>query len=283
MSDQPVPTGIAYCAAELRRGDPDRYMIAMIAPEPTRSNLMALFAFNLELARIPDTVSEPLIGQMRLSWWRDAVDECFAGTPRKHEVVEALAACVSRLEPPREPFDEILDGRELDAIAEAPRDEQDFIRYLERSGGALSRLGAIFCGARDDESLRAAEGVGIAHAMVGLVRSLPFRRRMPRTPLPGALLARHGLEDPAGAGFARSAELTALANDLLSRAADRLAEARRCPTARAALPILLQSRLAASYIKQLRRAGGDPFDKRMATPPPLRALSVGWGAVTGRW
>ena len=58
----------AYCVEAVRRGDPDRHMTAMMAPAAVRRDLMAVYAFNLELARIPDTVREPLIGQMRLTW-----------------------------------------------------------------------------------------------------------------------------------------------------------------------------------------------------------------------
>jgi phytoene/squalene synthetase len=83
---------LTACAALVERGDPDRFRAAMAAPPPARNVLFPLYAFNLEVARAPQVASEPLIGEMRLQWWRDALAEIAAGGPvRRHEVTTPLA------------------------------------------------------------------------------------------------------------------------------------------------------------------------------------------------
>ncbi len=273
----------AYCEAEVRRGDADRHMTAMMASPSVRRSLMALYAFNLELARIPDTVREPLIGQMRLTWWREAVAECFAGTPRQHAVVQELASAVEGMPEAEALCMTVLEGRELDALAEPPKDRADFERYLQNTAGSLSRLGAMMCRVEDEAQAELASEIAVAYALVGVVRSLPFRRRLHRTLLPADLLAEHGLVDPEGAGFEPSPALCALSSSLLDRADEKLSEARKAKVDKAAVPVLLLGRLAERYSRQLRRVETNPFDPRLATPPAFQALSVGWGAFTGRW
>ena len=66
-------------ADEVRRGDPDRWRAAMLAPAAARPGLFALYAFNLEVARAPWVASEPALAAIRLAWWREAVDEIYDG------------------------------------------------------------------------------------------------------------------------------------------------------------------------------------------------------------
>ena len=62
----------SYCAAQVRAYDHDRYLTALFAAEAGRDALMTLYAFNLEIAKTRETVSEPILGQMRLQWWRES-------------------------------------------------------------------------------------------------------------------------------------------------------------------------------------------------------------------
>ena len=51
----------------------DRYLSALLAPPAARDDLIALAAFAGEIARIPSFVDEPMMGLIRLQWWRDAL------------------------------------------------------------------------------------------------------------------------------------------------------------------------------------------------------------------
>src|SRR5271156_4730348 len=79
-------------AAAVRAADPDRYFTALFAPAPLRPCLFALYAFNHEVARVAETVREPMLGAIRLEWWRETVESAHAGAPRNHDVARGLAA-----------------------------------------------------------------------------------------------------------------------------------------------------------------------------------------------
>ena len=85
-----VSDAFAECARLVRERDPDRYFSALFAPEERRRFLLALYAFNHELARIGETVREPMLGEIRLQWWRETLEGARAGRPRPHHVARAL-------------------------------------------------------------------------------------------------------------------------------------------------------------------------------------------------
>src|SRR5262245_32170371 len=104
-----------YCFESVRAGDRDRYLMLLFAPTPQRGDLAALAAYNLELARIRDQVTEPTLGLIRFQWWRDALGEIAEGRePRRHQVVLALADVVRRHGLNPELLLAMIDAREPD-------------------------------------------------------------------------------------------------------------------------------------------------------------------------
>ena len=77
-------------AALVRRHDPDRFLTALFAPPEKRDALLTLYAFNHELARAREVVSEPPLALIRLQWWREVVE----GAHRRHEVADPLRAAI---------------------------------------------------------------------------------------------------------------------------------------------------------------------------------------------
>ncbi|MFK7943839.1 MAG: squalene/phytoene synthase family protein [Paracoccaceae bacterium] len=86
---------IAACATIVERDDPHLYATALFAPEPARSRLMVLYAFDCELSRAASASAESLIPRMRLQWWRDVIQEAATGgEPKAHEVAGPLARLI---------------------------------------------------------------------------------------------------------------------------------------------------------------------------------------------
>src|SRR5215472_11726653 len=113
-------SGLSAAAALVRQHDRDRFQTALFAPRDKREALFALYAFNYEIARIRETVHEPMLGQIRLQWWREAIDAAYGdASPRRHEVVEPLTAAIRAHSLNRAHFDRLIDARERD-LNEAP-------------------------------------------------------------------------------------------------------------------------------------------------------------------
>ena len=90
-----MPAALSPVGALARAADYDRYLSALFAPVDSREALFALIAFNHEVARIPEAVSEPMLGRIRLQWWREVLEAVDAGEPaRRHEVAVPLADAI---------------------------------------------------------------------------------------------------------------------------------------------------------------------------------------------
>ncbi len=129
--------------AQVRRADPDRWLASrFIADAKARADVIALYAFNNELARAAEVASQPLIGEMRLAWWREALEEMFEGRKvRGHPVAAALARAIGRRGLSREDLDALVDGRlrDLDGWPLRPDEVEG---YLDATAGRLMSLAA---------------------------------------------------------------------------------------------------------------------------------------------
>lgn len=151
------------CAALVQKADPLRFRAAMAAPVAARRILFPLYAFNVEVARAPWVTQEAMIAEMRLQWWRDALEEIATGqTPRRHEVVDALAAC---LDPEgAQCLDGLIAARRWDIYAEPFEDHAHFDDYINATSAHLMWTAARLLGAAREQTVRDfAYGVGVAN------------------------------------------------------------------------------------------------------------------------
>lgn len=243
---------------DVRRLDGERCLCAMFAGEGKRAALLALLAFNLEIARIPELVSEPSLGRMRLQWWHQTIDDIYAGNTPDHPVARALAQSGTGDREGKSLLLEILDARERDltgAPAEGlagPAGLAGLEAYAEATGGALNQVMARALGADRETAVRVARPIGTAWALTGLLRAIPFHRAQGRryiTEPPGrvAAAARRHMEKARDIGFRPE---------------------------RAMMPVLLPAVLAEYHLGRLEKSGHDPTHRRVRTPGPGRLLRL---------
>ncbi|NNU80965.1 squalene/phytoene synthase family protein [Halovulum dunhuangense] len=252
------------CAARLAGSDPERFAAVMAAPVERRAHLIALYAFNLELARAPWVTSEPMLAEMRVQWWADAVEEIFAGQlPRAHEVVAPLAAAVHETDLPRAPFETLIEARRMDARAEPVADAPDRLwRYLADTGGALMALAAHALGQGALAGL--ARDYGTIAGAAGYIRALPALEQAGRRALPGS-----------GADAVRELAETALARlDALSRA---------MPVPRAARPAFIAGGPARAILTAAKADPQAALEGRLALSEFRRRAALLKAGLTGRF
>jgi phytoene synthase len=147
----------------LRRVDPDRWLSSRFIGDPAiREDVLAIYAYDHELARAPRVASNPLIGEIRLTWWREVLDEVFEGrTVRGHPTAQALAAVTQRHKLPRQPLEAMIDARyrELDA---APMSENELLDWARDTGGLAAQLAAQVLDPATDAKLALAGGAAWA-------------------------------------------------------------------------------------------------------------------------
>jgi NADH dehydrogenase [ubiquinone] 1 alpha subcomplex assembly factor 6 len=287
MSETATPAVLSGLARLVRRHDRDRFLTALFAPEAQRRALLALYAFNYEVAKTREVVSEPTLGRIRLQWWRDSLDAIYAGAPaRRHEVVGPLSDAIHRHALTRRHFDTLIDARERDLDDAPPASLEALEAYAEATSAPLVLLALEATGARGDAGESAGRAVGTAYALTGLLRAVPFHARARRCYLPRALCSEAGVDVDRGLfELHPSPALAFVAERVAARAAAHLAAARslRAAVPRAALPALLPAVLAGANLARLRRCGYDPLAARFAGHDPWSAWRLGAAALRGRY
>jgi len=270
----------------VRRHDRDRFLTALFAPPERRGELLALYAFNHEVAKTREVVSEPTLGEIRLQWWRDGIDAIYAGNaPRRHEVLEPLAAAIRSRGLSEAHFARLLEARRRNLADEPPGSLAELEDYAEATSAGLVWLALEVLGERGDLAMAAGRATGMAQALIGLLRAVPLHARAKRVYLPRDLLAAAGLRVERDLFELRSsAALRDVVREIATAAGRHLATAEAlCRAApRGALPALLPAALAAADLKRLARAGYDPFAARMARSDPWRPLRLTLAALKSR-
>lgn len=277
---------LSYCGQEVHRNDRDRFLTCLFAPPDRREALFGLYAFNVEIAKTREVVTEPLLGQIRLQWWREAVEEMYAGSVRRHEVVRSLADAVAAYGLSRAYFDGLIDAREADLEEEEPATLADLERYAEGTGAPPTLLAQQALGvAAEGAAAEAARHVGTAWALTGLLRAVPYHARSHRIYLPRELLERHGMTRYDLFELRWQPGLPAIVRVVAERARAHLAAARavRKAVPRRAAPALLTATLADGHLAALARAGFDPFDPRLQAPRPFTQMALALRAFAGRY
>lgn len=155
---------VALCAERLRSGDADRFAAVMAAPADLRPGLFVLYATNLEIARAPWASVEPMVAEMRLQWWIDALEALAqAGKPVPHEFGAALGGL------PKGAIAGLIEAaqaRRADCWADPFEDDAALRAYLEATSGALFQAAGHVAGA-DCAALRHyGAAVGLANWFV---------------------------------------------------------------------------------------------------------------------
>jgi NADH dehydrogenase [ubiquinone] 1 alpha subcomplex assembly factor 6 len=265
------PQSLAEAQTQFRRYDPERWRATLFAPADLRFRLVALYAFNIEIARVRETVSEAILGQIRLQWWREALGEIAAGgRHRQHPIV----ACVAAAKLDLDCLNRAIDARERDLDDSLFADIGALEVYASESAGAIFE--AAFLAANADPG--PAKQLGTGYALVGLLRAVPFFARQRRILLPADLLAKAGLaaetihEGKAGAAIAACIEP-------IARRARNLLETN---VPRSALVPALPAALAKISLKRLAAVGFDPFAPALQNPHPGDIWRLLWTRLSGR-
>jgi phytoene/squalene synthetase len=252
---------LTACAELVRRGDPDRFLAVMAAPVAARQRLFPLYAMNVEVSRAPWVTQEAMIAEMRLQWWRDALDEIATGASvRRHEVVTPLAELLTPAMAAR--LDGLIEARRWDIYRDPFEDRAGFDRYIDETAGTLMWAAASILGAADETVVR---DFAYAAGLAGFLRATAELEARGRIPL------LDGTQDG----------VRALARDGLDRL--NRAQAARSKVSKSAAPALLSGWQARAVLAQTIKDPLAVAEGRLGQSEAGKRLALMARAATGRW
>lgn len=269
------------CAEIVQRDDPHLYATALFAPEPARSRLMVLYAFDCELSRAAASSKESLIPRMRLQWWRDAIEEAEEGKPPKaHDVAAPLAAMIA---------DGAVDPVDLGAIIQAREAElarplgADAYRHWHKARfkSLVASAARVLARPGSDRAYKAPPPCSYLLSAAYVVRNSPAMAAAGEAPLMAemvgedwAALARGHITEALGTRFRSLAE-EGLDELSQARSQAHLHDPRIRP---ALLPLRRAERVLRLALKADFALGDlDRIDR------PFDGLKLAFAALRGRW
>jgi 15-cis-phytoene synthase len=257
----------AYCAELVRTADRDRFLSSLFAPAECRAALHALYAFNVEVARVREAARESLPGEIRLQWWSEVVSGERAEEAAANPVAAALLVTIERHRLAVPALAALLDARRFDLYDDPMARLADLEVYARKTSSTLFAFAAqILAGAEAEATDAVATSGGIAYAIAGLIRAFPLHAARRQLYVPLELIERQEVE-PQDIFAGRSsknlraalAELQAVARRHLLAAHQQIAT---LPDA--ALPAFLPVALVRPALDRLARC--DPFAPAELSP-----------------
>jgi phytoene synthase len=241
---------IAYVTALVRERDRPRYYATLFAPAAARANLFALYGFAAEVARVPDQVIDPTLGEIRLRWWQDSLAEAMdPDGVGSAPALRAVAATIVRHRLPPAAFNALIEARSADLYSDPSATVGDLEGRMGETESVLFQMAAIILGASGPDTADAAGHAGIAYGVARRLAVFASERARGRSLVPADVLERQGLTSSDLLATRPPSKLTAAVEEMVALACQHLTLARSraaglSPEMRAAfLPLAIVGRL----------------------------------------
>jgi phytoene synthase len=271
-----------HCAELVRTHDFVRYASALFAPVAERRALLALYAFNAEICRVAAQVSQPLPGEIRLQWWRDALAGQGHGGVEGNPVAAELLLAIQNHRLPVERLSRLIEEHQFDLYNDPMPTMAALEGYLNDTSSALFSFAAAVMGSPSSEVEHLARHAGLAQGIVQVMVSLPLDASQRRLFVPQQVLAQHGCDLEDVFAGKQTPTLRQAMDDVLNEAGAHLDTAYTllgsvAPNVRPAFLSLAQVK---RDLAVLMRADNDPFMVRPSSR--LATLWTLWRASRSR-
>ena len=256
---------LSYCGQLVRQNDADRFLLSMMVAPEYREALWALFAFNFEIAKTREVVSETQLGLIRLQWWKERIAEIYEGKDvAEHEGLQALAEVIKAHDLPFEHFEMLIHAREFDLEDVLPGNLEGLVNYADFTTTPLLKMVVQVMGG--DVEIDPVQVVAVNSALIGILRAVPYMAAQRRFYLPENLMKEAGQR----MDYLHEGKVVERFTDIIHAVAQHIVTDLRCENAY----LRKTQRLSEMYLKQLQAADYNPYHPRMRVEPPLKALRL---------
>ncbi len=267
----------AQCEELLRARDRDLWLACLFTPPDARKHIHALYAFAQEAADVSGKVTQPLLGEMRLQWWVDALEGAAAPGEgaRANPLADALIDTIERFALPRKEFIALAEAHIFDLYDDWMPSWSALENYCRATSSAPMRWAACILGADiQAPSARALDEAGVALGLTRIARAIAERPGQQKF-LPDEAFATDGAPN------AGRKELRLALKEMRTLAQSHYDEARRLAlNLGAARAALLPAATIPLYLERLARSDCDPH-RPPDEPSPLRRQWRIWRASRG--
>lgn len=178
-----------YCQRKAAQSGSSFYYAFLFLPPQRRAAITAFYAFCREVDDVVDEVSDPGVAATKLAWWRNEVQQAYAGHPT-HPVTQALLPLAPTFG---------IEARHLLAVIEGCQVDLDQTRFLDFAGlerychlvaGIVGEVASGIFGRTQEATVRYAHRLGLALQLTNIIRDVGDDARRGRIYLPVSELQR---------------------------------------------------------------------------------------------
>jgi phytoene synthase len=272
----------AFCADLVRSHDFARYASTLFLPSDQRRALLAIYAFNVEISRVREQVSQPLPGEMRLQWWTDMLAGTGHGGVEGNPVAAELMLAVRSCRLPVERLSRLIDEHQFDLYNDPMPTLAALEGYINDTASALFSLGAAICGRQSDEIEHLARHAGLAQGIAQMIAALPLDASRRQLFVPLQLLQQYGSGIEEVFAGKETLKLRAALDQMITEARGHLktAFALLADAPPVVKPVFLPLALVRRDLQRMSRADNDPFAPHVTSR--LRTLWTLWRAARSK-
>jgi 15-cis-phytoene synthase len=273
MSGADESGSASFCANLVRTHDFARYASTLFVPPDLRRSLLALYAFNVEISRVREHVTQPLAGEVRMQWWTDMLAEAGGGGVEGNPVAVELRLTIRNFGLPVEPLTRLIEEHQFDLYNDPMPSMAALEGYIDDTVAALFLLAARIAAPPSAEIEHLARHAGLAHGLALVIANLPLDAARRQLFVPLQVLRQHGSVIEEVFAGKQTPRLRAALDQLIGEAQRHLQTALALlanvpPEAR---PIFLPLALVRRDLARMSRADTDPF-----VPKPRSRFSTLW-------
>ena len=263
----------AFCADLVRSHDFVRYASTLFVPPDRRRALLALYAFNVEIWRVRDQVSQPLPGEIRLQWWTDMLAGEGQGGAEGNPVAAELRRAIADFHLPVDPLSRLIDEHQFDLYNDPMPTLAALEGYVTETASALFALAARIAGSAFIEVEHLARHAGLAQGLTDVIATLPRDASRRQLFVPLQLLESHGCGIEEVFSGRQTPRLRAALLQLIGEARKHLdtSFALLADLPAQVRPIFLPLSLVGRELDRMLRGDADPF-----VPHVRSRLSILW-------
>ncbi|MBK67487.1 MAG: hypothetical protein CMP22_05075 [Rickettsiales bacterium] len=262
----------------LKRYDADRFFLTAFVKNKVQEKLLALYCFNYELSKIFETVSEPMVGQIRFQWWWDFIEALYDEEKRQnkayseHPLFELMLDISKKTS--KEEMQNLIEGHEFSLEPQPPKDTDELKQILDRRSGTLFLIASKVEEIDLDKVL--ALRIGRLWGLVGIIRSVPYHAKQGKIYIPTFLFQKYLSQDDAGVLDLKpeSQEFVQIIKELYDVAMEEYFElqAQRSKFKKSHLKLYVD--LAGYYLKDIKAKNFQAFDERLKNRPLFSELKI---------
>ncbi|XP_067006812.1 NADH dehydrogenase (ubiquinone) complex I, assembly factor 6 isoform X1 [Anabrus simplex] len=270
-----------YCVDMVRTHDYENFLCTLLLPNECRTSAFAIRAFNIEVARVQDSVSEVTIGQMRMKFWEDTLEKIYQNDVPKHPVAMELYRAVKRHKLSKRYLKRLISVRANHLITSTYPNIEAMESYAENSVSSVLYLMLECSGLQNVHADHAASHLGKAQGITNLIRSIPHNAQHRVIPLPQDVLVKHSVSQEMVVRGSREKPLRDVIFDVACRARQHLDKARSLSSdvPKSAHVIFLPAITIDSYLEKLQQSDFDVFDGSLQQRNNFLPISLLWNKL----